>query len=59
MIGSQMKAWLRNDDGATLVEYSLLVGLVSIAIILAVLAISASMGTVWSTLSSIVAQAAG
>ena len=51
--------WLDDESGATLIEYSLLVGLISVAIVLAVLSIATSLGSIWSSLSSIVAQAAG
>lgn len=53
------KSWLSNECGATLIEYSLLVALLSVAIVLAIMAISGSLGSVWSTLASIFAQAAG
>lgn len=59
MNGSRFKLWLCDDSGATMVEYSLLVGLVSIAIVFAIISISGSLGSIWSTLGSIVAQAAG
>lgn len=51
--------WAADDEGASLIEYSLLVGLVSIAIVLAVLSIATSLGSIWSALAGIVAQAAG
>lgn len=46
------------DEGATLIEYSLLVGLVSVAILFAISSISGNLALIWSTLSGNVAQAA-
>jgi len=46
------------ENGASLVEYSLLTGLISLAIVTMIVAISGNLAIVWSTLSSIVAQAA-
>lgn len=51
--------WLGDESGASLIEYSLLVGLISIAIVLAVLSIATSLGSIWSALAGIIAQAAG
>lgn len=48
-----------NENGAALIEYSLLTGLISIAILAAIVSISGSLAITWSTLASIVAQAAG
>lgn len=48
-----------NESGASLIEYSLLTGLVSIAILAAIASISGNLAITWSTLASIVAQAAG
>ncbi len=47
-----------NDDGASLVEYSLLTGLISVAILAAIASISGNLAITWSTLAAIVAQAA-
>lgn len=44
-------------EGASLVEYSLLVALISVAILTAITAISGNMGTIWSDLASIIAYA--
>jgi len=49
----------KEEDGASLIEYSLLVGLISVVIITFIVAISTNLATIWSTLSSVVAQAAG
>lgn len=51
--------YAHDESGASLVEYSLLVGLVSIAILTAITSISGNLAIVWSTLATIVAQAAG
>lgn len=48
----------KEEDGASLIEYSLLVGLISVVIIASILLISGSLQTIWSTLASVVAQAA-
>ncbi|MEK7266667.1 MAG: Flp family type IVb pilin [Pseudomonadota bacterium] len=46
------------ENGASLIEYSLLIGLVSIGILTAITSISGNLGPVWSALASIVAQVA-
>jgi len=52
------REFLIRDNGASLIEYSLLTGLISLAIVTMIVAISGNLAIVWSTLSSIVAQAA-
>jgi pilus assembly protein Flp/PilA len=49
----------KEEDGASLIEYSLLVGLISIAVILAISAISGNLQTIWTNTSSAVNTAAG
>jgi pilus assembly protein Flp/PilA len=49
----------KEEDGASLIEYSLLVGLISIAVILAITAISGNLKTIWTNTSSAVNTAAG
>lgn len=49
----------KEEEGASLIEYSLLVGLISVVIIASIVAISGNLGTIWSTLASVMAQAAG
>ena len=38
----------KEEDGASLIEYSLLVGLISIAVILTIQTISGDLGTIWT-----------
>lgn len=49
----------KDEDGASLIEYSLLVGLISVVIIAFIVTISGNLQTIWSTLDSVIAQAAG
>lgn len=48
-----------NENGASLVEYSLLTGLISITIVAAVASISGSIAIAWSNLAAIVGVVAG
>jgi len=48
----------KNEEGASLIEYSLLVGLISVVIIISITAISGNLKTIWSTLASVMATAA-
>lgn len=54
-----IKTFVKDEDGASLIEYSLLVGLISVVIIASIVAISGNLQTIWSTLASVIAQAAG
>ena len=49
----------KEEDGASLIEYSLLVGLISIAVIVAITAISGNLKTIWNNTSNAVNSAAG
>lgn len=48
----------KDEEGASLIEYSLLVGLISVVIIASIVLISTSLRTIWSTLASIMGTAA-
>lgn len=48
----------KDEEGASLIEYSLLVGLISVVIIASIVLISGNLATIWSTLASVMAQAA-
>lgn len=48
----------KDEEGASLIEYSLLVGLISVVIIASIVAISGNLATIWSSLASVMAQAA-
>lgn len=50
--------FVKDEDGASLIEYSLLVGLISVVIIASIVLISGNLATIWSTLASVMAQAA-
>ena len=51
--------FVKDEDGASLIEYSLLVGLISVIIIGFIVTISTNLNTIWSKLSSVMAVAAG
>jgi Flp pilus assembly pilin Flp len=52
-------SFLTREDGASLIEYSLLIGLISVSIVVSIASISGSLAPVWSNLASMVAQVAG
>jgi pilus assembly protein Flp/PilA len=54
-----VKAFRDDEDGASLIEYSLLVGLISVVIIASIVTISGNLGTIWAALASVMTQAAG
>lgn len=53
----QLCRFSSDDVGASLIEYSLLVAMISVAILTAITAISGNIGTIWSDLASIIAFA--
>lgn len=50
--------FVKDEDGASLIEYSLLVGLISVVIIASIVLISGNLATIWSRLASVMGQAA-
>ena len=46
-------AKLRDDSGAAMVEYSILLGIVAVAVIAAVIAVGGWAGTRWTTLQGL------
>jgi Flp pilus assembly pilin Flp len=52
------KEFVASEEGVSLIEYSLLVGLMSVAIVFSVSAISGSLATFWSTAANAMAAAA-
>ncbi len=58
MIG-KMIAFVRDEDGATAIEYGLIAALVSVAAIAALTAMGNSLGTMFNTVSSSLSNAAG
>jgi Flp pilus assembly pilin Flp len=52
-----LKKFVACESGASLIEYSLLTGLVSLVIITSIALISGNLGVIWSRLDSIIAQA--
>ena len=58
MIG-KMIAFLRDEDGATAIEYGLIAALVSVAAIGALTAMGNSLSTMFNTVSSALSGAAG
>jgi pilus assembly protein Flp/PilA len=58
MIG-KMIAFVRDEDGATAIEYGLIAALVSVAAIGALTAMGNSLSTMFNTVSSSLSNAAG
>jgi pilus assembly protein Flp/PilA len=58
MIG-KMIAFVRDEDGATAIEYGLIAALVSVAAIGALTAMGNSLSTMFNTVSSALSSAAG
>ncbi len=58
MIG-KMIAFVRDEDGATAIEYGLIAALVSVAAIGALTALGNSLSTMFNTVSSSLSNAAG
>jgi pilus assembly protein Flp/PilA len=58
MIG-KMIAFVRDEDGATAIEYGLIAALVSVAAIGALTAMGNSLSTMFNTVSSALSNAAG
>lgn len=48
----RMMTWLRRDEGQTLVEYALIVGLVSIAAIVIMILMGTEIGNVFNKITS-------
>ena len=56
---AKMIAFIRNEDGATAIEYGLIAALVSVAAIGALTAMGGSLSTMFNTVSSALSSAAG
>jgi pilus assembly protein Flp/PilA len=56
---AKMIAFVRNEDGATAIEYGLIAALVSVAAIGALTAMGGSLSTMFGTVSSALSSAAG
>lgn len=56
---ARMIGFLRNEDGATAIEYGLIAALVSVAAIGALTAMGNSLSTMFNTVSSALSGAAG
>ena len=54
-----VKKFRKEEEGASLIEYSLLVGLISVAVAATIVLLKGNLVTIWSTLQSIMAGAAG
>ncbi len=51
------RAFLRNEDGATAIEYGLIGALVSVVIIVALTQVSSEMGAMFTTISNAISGA--
>jgi len=49
---SMLAAFLRDDQGATAIEYGLIAALIAVVIIIAVTAVGTSLSTTFSTIST-------
>jgi pilus assembly protein Flp/PilA len=49
---NRVMTWLRRDDGQTLVEYALIVGLVSIAAIVVMITMGGAIGDVFDAITT-------
>ena len=56
---AKMIAFVRNEDGATAIEYGLIAALVSVAAIGALTAMGGSLSTMFNTVSSAMSGATG
>ncbi len=56
---AKMIAFVRDEDGATAIEYGLIAALVSVAAIGALTAMGTSLSTMFNTVSSSLSSAAG
>ena len=56
---AKMIAFVRDEDGATAIEYGLIAALVSVAAIGALTAMGNSLGTMFNTVSSALSGASG
>jgi pilus assembly protein Flp/PilA len=56
---SLVKSFARDDRGATLVEYSVLVGLITIAVIAAVATLSGAITTALTTVAGVITTQTG
>ena len=53
----QLRALVKNEDGATAIEYALIAGLIAIAIVAAVTGVGTALKSNFNTISSSVAAA--
>ncbi len=50
--------FMQDERGASLVEYTLLIGLITIAVVALIVAVGDSVETIWTTLNGVMANAA-
>ena len=53
---ANLKALLREDDGATLIEYTILIGILTVAVIVAVISVGDWASEKWSSLDSVLTE---
>ena len=56
---ANMIGFIRDEDGATAIEYGLIAALVSVASIAALVAVGGSLNTIFTSVSSAVSSAVG
>ncbi|HAJ37735.1 MAG TPA: Flp family type IVb pilin [Chloroflexi bacterium] len=54
-----LKAYLNKEEGQDLIEYALIAGLLALAAVVALTAMSGSLQTIWNNLSAALGDAAG
>lgn len=53
---TSLKALLRRDDGATLIEYSILIGLITVTVIFLVISVGGWASEKWAELDSVLTE---
>jgi len=51
--GLPVKSFRDDEDGAAMIEYTVLIGLITVSLIVLILAVQGKLVTAWSTLNSV------
>lgn len=54
-----LKAYLNNEEGQDLIEYALIAGLLALAAVAALTAMSGTLDAIWTSLNNALTEAAG